>query len=778
VRTVRVFVSSPSDVVPERERVSRVLSRLDAELAGSARFQAIRWEEGFYSAHATFQAQIASPAEADLAVFIFWSRAGTALPSDFLRRADGSSYISGVEYEFESALQGHRARGTPDVFAYRKTAKILFEADRIEQQQAQLQALEALWTRQFSTESGLFASGFSTFNSTDEFEALFERQIRAWVQDRIGLQSGITWPIAVKGSPFRGLAPFHEDHAPVFFGRRRQVDQLRDRLIELHGRGCPFLLLLGASGSGKTSLLRAGLLPRLLAPGALPEVELWPRALVFRPQELLPNSALGLAQRLLEHVPVLTEGEARSPEPLAQFLASDPEQAAGLLKAALARSDARRSQASDRTRALRLLLIVDQLEEVFALPARERACVIELINALARGNVAWVVAALRSDAYGALLEAGPTLLRLKDDGGQYDLQPPRPADMREIIQGSARAAGISFEKNAAGESVDEALERDAADEPGVLPLVEFTLEQLYLRRDPDDRITFESYQAIGGLHGAIGHVAEEAYASVSPEAQSELPALLVALVDHADGGNARLGLRAAELASIIATAAARELLDALISGRLLIVSEDAGGHERGAVVWAAHEAVFLHWPRARDIIADLRQLFADRERLQADAADWVRSGRDSRYLVSGFPLARAVRLRSAFAQLLAPELREFIQRSLVRARKHRLVLTAASARALLVLVASGWYVLDRSREIERLRRETRATLSLALDVTGSVVGLAQVLSSNQPGAAAPLVAKALASARELAKADPDNRQAQEYLSQLIRLCETVKCAAP
>ena len=167
-----------------------MLSRLDAELAGSARFQAIRWEEGFYSAHATFQAQIASPAEADLAVFIFWSRAGTALPSDFLRRADGSSYISGVEYEFESALQGHRARGTPDVFAYRKTAKILFEADRIEQQQAQLQALEALWTRQFSTESGLFASGFSTFNSTDEFEALFERQIllslpthrrRSWV---------------------------------------------------------------------------------------------------------------------------------------------------------------------------------------------------------------------------------------------------------------------------------------------------------------------------------------------------------------------------------------------------------------------------------------------------------------------------------------------------------------------------------------------------------------------------------------------------------------------
>jgi cellulose biosynthesis protein BcsQ len=772
VRTVRVFVSSPADVIPERERVSRILSRLDAEFAGSAQFMTIRWEQEFYSAGRTFQAQIASPAEADLAVFIFWSRAGTVLPSEF-HRADGTSYISGTEYELETALQGSRAHGTPDVFVYRKTAKIVFEADGTEQRQAGLQALEALWTRVFRTEDGQFRSAFSTFESTDEFEELLERHIRKWAQDRVGPRAGKLWAM----SPFRGLAPFLEEHAPVFFGRRRQVDQLRDRLIEFHGRGCPFLLLLGASGSGKTSLLRAGLLPRLLAPGSVPEVELWQRALVFRPHELLPNTALRLAQLLLEHVPSLSEGDARSPERLAQLLASNPEEAAGLLKAALARSDARRSQASDRARALRLLLILDQLEEIFAVPAGERVCVIELIDALVRGSVAWVVAALRSDFYGALLEAGPTLLRLKDDGGQYDLQPPRPADLREIIQGPARVAGISFEKNAAGESVDEAIERDAADEPGALPLVEFVLDELY-RRGPGDAITFEAYHAIGGLHGAIGHVAENVYASVSPEAQSELPALLVALVDDDDSGNARLGLRAAELATATTTAAARDLLDALISRRLLVASERTGGHEPGVVVRAAHEAVFLHWPRARDIIAHLRPLLTERQRLQADAADWVRSGRNSRYLVSGFRLARAVRLRSALAQFIAPELREFVERSFVRARRHRLVLTAAGAWVVLALVLSGWYVLDRNREVERLRRETQASLSLALDVTANVVGLAQVLSSNQPGAAAPLVAKALAAARELAKADPDNRQAQEYLSQLIQLCQAVKCAAP
>jgi cellulose biosynthesis protein BcsQ len=779
LHTIRVFISSPGDVIPERERVSRVLNRLNIEFADSVRFEAVRWEDRVYAADRAFQAQMARPSETDLAVFIFWTRAGTPLPSEFARRPDGTSYISGTEFELEEALQTHKERGTPDILVYRKTAKMPFAAGSVEQHQGELQALEALWTRQFRSESG-FKSAFSTFGSTDDFEELLEQHVRKWAETRIGPHTGITWPTAINGSPYRGLAPFYEEHARVFFGRRRQVEQIRERLIDLHARGCPFLLMLGASGSGKTSLLRAGLVPRLLAPGAVPEVDLWRRAVVFRPHELGPNVALGLARALLEHLPALAEGKAGSPEQLTRLLESNPEEAAVAVKAALALGYTRQRQGSDREPVLRLLLIVDQLEEMFTLPVAERDCLIRAIDALVRGNVVWVIAAMRSDAYGALLTvswktAGPVLLQLKDDGGQFDLQPPGPAEIREIIRGPARAAGIRFEQDATGEGVDDWLERDAL-EPGALPLLEFTLEQLYQRIAPNNRITITAYQEIGGVENAISHVAEQAYASVSARAQLTLPALLLSLVNHPDDGDDRMSLREADRASVTASPAQQELVDALVSRRLLILSAEAGPYGQHATLRAAHEALFLYWPRACNILADNRELFRELHRLEADSADWARRGRDDSYLMSGFRLSRAAKLRSEFAHFLAPEVREFIERSLFHTRRVRIGMAAVIA-LLVALTASlsGVYVLERNREAER---QAQASLSLALDATNNLVELAPIASGSQAAEAAPLIARALAIARELVNRNPDNRQAQDYLSQLTQLCEAVKCVAP
>jgi cellulose biosynthesis protein BcsQ len=458
--TLRVFVSSPSDVSPERERVFRVLTRLNAEFVDSVRLQAVHWEAELYSAQRDFQAQMRRPSESDVAVFVFWTRAGTPLPSQYIR-PDGTSYISGTEYELEEAIQGFRLNGIPNVLVYRKTAKLPLELDKVEQQQAGLQALEALWTRHF--ESGAFKNAFSTFSSTDEFEELIEQHIRGLVERRIASRAGVVWPTTTEGSPFRGLAPFYEEHAPVFFGRSRQVEQIRARLIELHASGYPFLLLLGASGSGKTSLVRAGLVPRLLAPGAVPEVDLWRRAIVIRPRSLGPNMALGLASVLFEYLPELAENGASSRESLTSLVEYDPEEAVQAVKSALARADARQRawQASDRGPTLRLLIFIDQLEEMFSLPPTERNQLVVAIESFVREGLAWVIAAMRTDAYDSLL-AERVLVQLKEDGGQFDLQPPRPADIREIIRGPAQAAGISFEQDAnTGERVDERLERDA-----------------------------------------------------------------------------------------------------------------------------------------------------------------------------------------------------------------------------------------------------------------------------------------------------------------------------
>src|SRR3989442_1182005 len=120
MRHIRVFVSSPSDVEFERARVDRICQRLNGELGEVARFEPIRWETRFYSAHDSFQPQIPQAAECEIVIAIFWSRLGTPLPAGFPLSPGGEAYGSGTAYEVLSATQARRDREKPDVFVFRK----------------------------------------------------------------------------------------------------------------------------------------------------------------------------------------------------------------------------------------------------------------------------------------------------------------------------------------------------------------------------------------------------------------------------------------------------------------------------------------------------------------------------------------------------------------------------------------------------------------------------------------------------------------------------------
>jgi len=274
----RLFVSSPGDVAAERARAEAVVEKLNAEVRDRARFDPEFWEDHFYSAHETFQRQIPEAAGFDLVVAIFRARLGSALPDDFKRQPDGEAYPSGTAYEVLSAIAKRRETQTPDIYVFRypKAPEVSLDDPKRTDVEEQWHALEGFFQRWFRTPGGEFIAAFQPYASADDFAERIEACLRQWLANR-GISARETWDRERLGSPFPGLAPFEADRERVFFGRDLAIRQAVERLREAK---TPFLLILGASGAGKSSLLRAGLMPTLARPGAIPEVDCFRFALI------------------------------------------------------------------------------------------------------------------------------------------------------------------------------------------------------------------------------------------------------------------------------------------------------------------------------------------------------------------------------------------------------------------------------------------------------------------------------------------------------------------
>jgi hypothetical protein len=286
VRVIGVFISSPGDVAPERGRAQAVTAKLNRQFEGLVRFETVLWEERFYKADQTFQSQIPDSITCDIVLSIFWTRIGTELPAGFPLMANGRPYPSGTAYELLSAIEHSKRSSVPDVYVFRKTADAALPTTDIErrrQAQLQLDALEGFWAEWFKIETGQFKAAFQSFDTTDAFEQQLELLLRQWLETHNLLGPRLHWP-KEKGSPFPGLAAFEAEQAAVFFGRDRAIEEARRRLVSACDRGTPFLLIVGASGAGKSSLARAGLIPRLTTPGVVASVDLW-RAARMKPSD-------------------------------------------------------------------------------------------------------------------------------------------------------------------------------------------------------------------------------------------------------------------------------------------------------------------------------------------------------------------------------------------------------------------------------------------------------------------------------------------------------------
>ena len=341
-----------------------------------------------------------------------------------------------------------------------------------------------------------FKAAFNGFVSLDQFEKQLEAASAraaapptAEAPARLAIRPSdrIDW---WSGSPYRGLQAFDIEQAAVFFGRDRAEREVAEAWCATRREGGAFMLLLGASGSGKSSLVRAGILPDLMVPGVVDGVSTWRHA-VIHPAELAPDPFAGVAAALLrpKALPELAAIGFTGEELSAQLRAGQG-LAAVPLRIALERAAAEDPHAAPGgLRQARLILVLDQMEVIFtsaAFTAESRRAIDDLFAQLARCGLVWMIATMRSDFYHRMADM-PSLNALATGNGQFQLATPNVAELEQIIRHPAEVAGLDFEADEdSGIGLDTVIREAAARDPASLPLLAFLLDELY-RRDIEAR---------------------------------------------------------------------------------------------------------------------------------------------------------------------------------------------------------------------------------------------------------------------------------------------------
>ncbi|WP_282701180.1 WD40 repeat domain-containing protein [Streptomyces sp. CC219B] len=527
-----------------------------------------------------------------------------------------------------------------------------------------------------------------------QWQLLWERAVAgpATADESPSAEEGPPAAVPAGVCPYRGLASYRQQDARWFFGRERSTAALVGHLRAAERTG-GLLMLVGASGAGKSSLLNAGLVTAVrngaldddeersrevlqLVPGSDPLAELYRRIPGLPGLPALP----GLPGLPGADVSRETSTGARvSRETSATAVEHEP----GTPGFTAAVRKAITEWAASRARPV---IIVDQFEEAFTLctDETERHTFIQLLHAAASPTAdgdpaaALVVLGIRADFYEQCL-GYPELA----DALQHRhmvLGPLTSAELREAVTGPAKAVGLELEPGLA-ELIVREVSADGprgAHDAGVLPLLSHALLATWQRRKAG-RLTLAGYRAAGGIQGAVAATAERAWSSLDPAARTAARLLLLRLVRLGEDTQAtrRRGTRRQLAAESTDPGKTEESLEALVRARLVTLDADT--------VEITHEALLHAWPRLRDWIDEDRGGNLLRQRLEEDGRAWEDSRRDSSLLYRGSRLEQAHNwARSAGDTFLTRSAVEFLAAS-VRLRRRSLWISRGAVSALVVL---------------------------------------------------------------------------------------------
>jgi tetratricopeptide (TPR) repeat protein len=465
-------------------------------------------------------------------------------------------------------------------------------------------------------------------------------------------------------NPYRGLEHFEYQHHAIFFGRDREVREVVQQLLRRETSGAPGILVEGASGSGKSSFLQAGLLPALIERRF--QSETVQEALGRHPFGSAAHRAIWRPGRL-----GASADEAKLVESIRDCWSALPEFAAGVLHGGL-RTLAELAQMRRQhwPEAYRFVWVIDQFEELFALRLAD-----ELIDRFGRFLIqlqtdgVWTLASVRSDALPDLKRHTALRQVFGANEGQYYLDTLSGTALDAVINLPARAADLTFGRGPEGKPLDEVLREDAYREKGCLPQLQYTLNELYQRRAGKE-LTVAAYLEIGGLAGSIATTAARLLSAEGADTRRSIPRLFRSLVSVDDTGHATR--RYAPLMDISGDPAQNRILLRLIEARLCVTDQREGQ----AIVAFAHDTLLHTLPALIDWLKEEAGLLQTRELAQRETQQWQQHAQSDAWLAMADKLTAFKALEAA--EIMLPEgVRTFIDRSIRRVRRNTLIKRAA-----------------------------------------------------------------------------------------------------
>jgi WD40 repeat protein len=566
-----------------------------------------------------------------------------------------------------------------------------------------------------------------TWRATTDVPAYIQLRAVADLDEALA-QLGYVLEKVYLGNPFRGLEHFDYEHHAIFFGRDYEIRELLKQLLRREEAGMPGLLIEGPSGSGKSSFIRAGVLPALIDPRHEPEeiqaligvrpISIGARRAVWRPGRM----AIGCKEQ--DIVRSILGCWAEFPE-----LAVESSDAPCETLELLARG--RRDQWPAN---MRFVWLIDQFEEILTL-GFDDAVLEELWRFLAtlQADGVWTLACIRADAMPELKRFDTLRNVFGMNEGQYYLATLNGVALDDVINLPARAANLTFGVGPDGQRLDQLLREEAYREQDSLPLLQFTLNELYLRRSGNE-LTYLAYQELGGLAGSIATTAAAVLKFDGTEgANARLFRTLVS-VDE----TGRATRRYAQMFEIMRDPQQRERISRLVDARLCVTDE----RDDYPVVAFAHDSLLRTLPPLIEWLKREAALLQTRELAQRDARLWREHGEKTAWLAASDKLIGFQALDAA-GIALPRTVRRFIDRSENFGRRNRRIKRAAvSMIAVFAIAASigAWIASKKGREAEyqtqqtltaqaRLLTEAAAQHLKDADVAGAQGIILQVLTN-------------------------------------------------